>query len=419
MTPAAIRQWAGNPETRTRDKALFAAAALTFFCLPLGTAPMLIAGGLAMAIWLFSGIAFESRNLYKASYWWPVYALLLLPWIGLIYTSDTTGLGNDYAEKTYYWLMGLAVAGISFRHFSAIILVQSFMLGLAVNVIAAILQIVFDLRDKNNWHLGLGPDYSTLSAYLIVGLMMGIYFLGRERDLRRRLLLLGVIALYFLHLVLLQSRASYVTLMIMTPFMGLTYFKDRKVLKTALVIVLIPCLMLLSPVVRKRVDHSIDQLQFHLNADNEAAWGKKYSRHQDRFYMWNSAVRIIRENPWIGVGTGGYKTALKAMDNDPKAPEIAHPHNNFLYMAVSFGVIGLAVFLWFLVATLRAGWRQRNSAQGYLLLSVILVMATSGLFNSQIIDVGTAFLISLCVGLQASFSATPNSAASRSRPKAG
>jgi hypothetical protein len=36
-------------------------------------------------------------------------------------------------------------------------------------------------------------------------------------------------------------------------------------------------------------------------------------------------------------------------------------------------------------------------------LSVFLVMVTTGLFNTQVLDVGTAFLLSLAIGLQQAF----------------
>jgi O-antigen ligase len=62
--------------------------------------------------------------------------------------------------------------------------------------------------------------------------------------------------------------------------------------------------------------------------------------------IWNGALRIIGKNPLPGVGTGGYQTALRNIDGDPNVPLMAHPHNNFLYIAASFGAVGLAVFLW-------------------------------------------------------------------------
>lgn len=398
-----LRGWIAHPDATAAEKALAVAVALNFFALPLGTATQTIASGLAAAIWLFSGLALKKRGLYKANYWWPVWALIVLPWVGMLYTQDTSGLGLDYAEKTYYWLFGLSVAAVAFNYFSSSRLIQAFMLGLGLNVLAALAQIVFQIENKNNWYLGLGSDYSAISAYLIVGIMMSIFFLSREHRLRMQTIYAVSAGMYFLHLVILQSRASYVAFVLLVPVMGFTLFRTHRLIKTVAVCLLIPGLMMLSPVVRQRVQLSVEQLNYHRTTEDQAAWGKSYSTQQDRFYMWNGAWTIIKAHPLIGVGTGGYKTVLKALDPDPAAPTISHPHNNLLYMAVSYGILGVSVFVWLLVVTLRNGWRHRHTAEGYMLLSVILVMVTSGLFNTQIIDVGTALLISLSVGLQASF----------------
>lgn len=408
MNVSPLRDWFRDPRKRADEKALFAAVMLTFFCLPLGTAPSTIAAGLSAAIWLFSGLALGKRHIYGAAYWRPVYALAVLPWIGLLYTRDTTGLGLDYAEKSYYWLFGFCVAAIAWEEWTARRCVQAFMSGLGINVVAAVLQIVFHLPDKHNQHRGLGPDYSTLSAYLIVGIMMAVFFLGRQQRAKPRLALAGVAGLYFFHLVILQSRASYVAFVILTPFIGYMFFKTRALVKTAALCILIPGLMMVSPVVRQRAVLTVDQFAYHLQAREDTAWGERYSTQQDRFYMWNGALKIIADRPLVGVGTGGYATALHTYGSDPNAPMITHPHNNFLYMTVSFGLLGLTVLLWFLAVTLVNGWRHRESAAGYMLLSVVLVMTVTGLFNTQILDVGTAFLLALVVGFQQAFNRTAN-----------
>ena len=407
MTITLLGDWLSDPDNTASEKALYAAVALTFFCMPLGTAPSTLAGALAAGIWLFSGIALKRRRIYTASYWWPVFALIVLHWVGMLYTHDTTGIGLEYAEKTYYWLFGLSVAAISYHRFSATRLVQAFMLGLGINVLAAIAQITFQLPDKYNQHRGLGPDYSTLSAYLIVGMMMGAFFLNREHRTKVRIALAGLIGLYFFHFVILQSRASYVAFVLLVPFIGYTVFKSKKLLKTVGVCLLIPSLMMLSPIVRTRIAQTVNQLNYHLQTDSKKAWGNTYSRKEERLYLWNGALRIIKQHPLVGVGTGGYQTALKNIDSDPDVPLMSHPHNNFLHVAVSFGAVGSAVFLWFLYVTIANSWRHRQTAEGYMLLSVVLVMVATGIFNTQILDVGTAFLLSLAIGLQPSFLGNP------------
>lgn len=96
-----IRQWLRSPGTSAWEKALYAAVTLSFFSLSLGPAPATITAALAAGIWLFSGLALKQRCLYTASCWWSVLAMILLPWIGLLYSHDTTGIGMDYAKKTY------------------------------------------------------------------------------------------------------------------------------------------------------------------------------------------------------------------------------------------------------------------------------------------------------------------------------
>jgi len=149
MTITLLGDWLRDPDTTASEKALYAAVALTFFCLSLGTAPSVIAGALTAGIWLFAGIA----------------------------------------------------------------------------------QIIFQLPDKTNQHRGFGPDSSTLSAYLIVGI-----------------------------------------------------------------------LMMLSPIVRDRLATIIKQFNHHLYADDDSARGNKYFADEERLYLWNGAVRIIRKKSVVWRG---------------------------------------------------------------------------------------------------------------------
>jgi O-antigen ligase len=160
--------------------------------------------------------------------------------------------------------------------------------------------------------------------------------------------------------------------------------------------------MSLSPVVRERVRLSVNQLKHHIHAEGDRAWGKEYSEHQDRFYMWYGAIPVFLENPLIGVGTGGYQSAMKQRGK-PGDPDMAHPHNNLLHMAVSYGIIGIVAYLWLFAETIRNSWEQRETVVGFFVLSVAIVIFVSGLFNTTILDAGTLFLLAVAVGLQQAF----------------
>ena len=161
-------------------------------------------------------------------------------------------------------------------------------------------------------------------------------------------------------------------------------------------------MMLLSPIVRDRNSLSLDQLKYHTSVNQKSAWGKEYTVRHERFYLWYGAVHIFKDHPFFGVGTGGYGTVLKQR-NSPDDPLIAHPHNDILYMAVSYGLVGVAAFFWLFGEIIKNAFAQRNNLPGFFVLSSTLVILVSGLFNAQILDAGMAFFLAVVVGLQQGF----------------
>jgi O-antigen ligase len=295
----------------------------------------------------------------------------------MLYTPDPGGLGIGFAKKTHYWLYGLAVASIPFAIFSPERLIQAYLAGLAINSLVAIIQFigVFPMVNKISYGLGLG--YSSLAAYLVLGILMASYYFRETKEKRTRILLGLLMAGYFFHLIILMGRVGFFTFLILSPLVVRNFFKGFSIFRISLVYLLLIGLMSLSPIVRERVSLSVTQIKHHLKADPQTAWGREYTDYQDRFYMWYGAVQIFLENPIFGVGTGGYTNALKERGK-PEWPAIAHPHSNLFYMAVSFGLIGIFAFVWFFWEMIRNAWGERNTPLGFFVLSTALVILVSG-----------------------------------------
>jgi len=68
-----------------------------------------------------------------------------------------------------------------------------------------------------------------------------------------------------------------------------------------------------------------------------------------RLYFAEAALKVISTSPWIGVGTGDVQTSLNRVystEASPLSPEwYKRPHNQYLSIAVAFGILGLLVFL--------------------------------------------------------------------------
>ena len=112
-----------------------------------------------------------------------------------------------------------------------------------------------------------------------------------------------------------------------------------------------------------------------------------------RPFILESAVKIFIEHPVIGVGTGGFKYHTKIMGSAK-----SHPHNNILYMAVSFGIFGIFACLWLFWKMFKVAWNEREKPLGYLVLSICMVIFLGGFFDTHILNTGTALLFAMGYG---------------------
>lgn len=370
-----------------------------FLTMPIGTSPPILFGALGALIWLFSGMFFQVKTLLRQRWLWPVIAFFLLTWAGLLYTPDPWGFGISYARKSYYWVFCLAIASCSFKRLEPRWLVYAFLFGLAINACVGILQLAGLIAPKQGWFSGLTRGYNTLTVYLVLAILICAFYFGQAREHGKRAGLVGLMTLYFFHLIIMEGRTGYLTFVILSPLLIKTLFKKLSAWKISLVSLLIVGAMLFSPIVRERIELTASQLKYHLTADPEKAWGKEYTVHQDRFYMWAGAIQLFLERPILGFGTGGYPASLKAA-RAPDDPVIAHPHNNILHMAASYGVVGILVLFWLFGEMFRNGWKEKDTLIGHLVLTSALVLFVNGLFNTTILDAGTLYLLSVVVGLQ-------------------
>ena len=108
--------------------------------------------------------------------------------------------------------------------------------------------------------------------------------------------------------------------------------------------------------------------------------------------MLTNGLIIVKENSWIGTGTGSINQSH--IDNLDKLPSIfadrskvTNPHSEYLSIAIQYGLIGLFLYL-FLIYRLFEYTKQlpndfyKNSAQGLLILILIGSVGTSIITDS-------------------------------------
>jgi O-antigen ligase len=72
-----------------------------------------------------------------------------------------------------------------------------------------------------------------------------------------------------------------------------------------------------------------------------------------RLDIWRATWEMIKDHPLVGVGFGGYWTAVTEYHDASGAYTPQQAHNDYLEILASGGVIGCAIFLWLAVVVLR------------------------------------------------------------------
>ncbi|MBT4874396.1 MAG: hypothetical protein HON48_04205 [Desulfobacula sp.] len=362
---------------------------LTFFALPTGTAPPLIAIGLAALIWLVSGKIAHIKKIIMQPWFYPVIPFLVLPWIGLLY-SQNTDLGMDYALKTKYWLVIFITAGFAFDEEKVFILLKWFWAGLLMGAFLALIQVMGIVTPIQQEYLGFGIVHTLLCMYLITGILTASFYFKNTGSWKGRFVFLFLILAFLFHLAVLRGRTGYLIFGIISPFVAnnLMYKFSRKI-KIAVAVILV-CFLLLSPIVKEEVKGTFVKL----NEQKENILKGEYVVELSRFFMVRESVRIIMAHPFMGIGTGSITEPTKA-----RGHLVTHPHNNFLYMGASYGILGIAACFWLFWKMFKTSWRLRNTALGYFVFSACIVLFLGGMFDTQILNTGTLLFLSLTYGL--------------------
>lgn len=382
------------------DRVVSTLVGLTFFFLPIGTAPPLMTIILAFLISLFSGKLFQVEKRVPRQWIVPLILMMLLPWVGLAYAPEMTELGLDYARKTHYWLYAIVMAGIPLPKEATRWIVKGFLAGLFINALLATVQFMGWLPPPAPsgivGYFGFGVIYSALSIYLVAGILMASFFFKQTESAKAKGFYFVLILIFLFHITIMDGRNGYLTFILTLPFLAINLIGGcdwKKVVPICLIFVI--C-MGFSPVLKNRLSSTVENIQAYKTVIFDDAWGTEMIDQMPRFYLIRSALDLFLAHPVIGVGTGGYHYYTSGKVNKIHTH---HPHSNILYMGASYGVVGLIAYFWLCWVMLKKSWQNRQRIKGFFSLSILLVIFISGLFNSQILDSGPALFFALGYGL--------------------
>jgi len=237
-------------------------------------------------------------------------------------------------------------------------------------------------------------NHINYGLFLVMAITLLTFLIKKSGSPGNRRALTVVLVLFAVNLALSPSRAGLLAFLALSPLMIVTLLGRRNLVIVIVASVVLGSSLFLSPVVRQRVDLAVDEVsRFQSEGKVESSIGL-------RLVMWEGALRIFADNPVIGAGTGGYASEMQKYRRDSGTDDIKHPHNSYLYMAASYGTLGLLLLLWLLWALLRKGWRQREELGGFAVLTFTLVFIVGSFTDTQVLTYSTGVMAALMTGLR-------------------
>jgi O-antigen ligase len=385
----------GAGQWLTADTLLCAGFAGMFFFLPVGSSPVTICGVFVLSLWLLSGrfirdIAAWAR---QGSLRWPVMLLMILPWVGLLYTPVPSD-GLNIAKRSYYWLFAIALAPVLSSRRRSDVVILAFLAGLSCNSAVAVLQVSGLLPMQDALAAGLlrgSSMHIVFTLFLAAGILIASFYFSRADTRTRRLGWALLLAQYGATAAFVGGRSGYAALIILCPVVVYNLMGQRNIAIIALVCLVLIAALFASPLVRERFSKAREDITRYQQGDIRTSVGL-------RFHMWRIALEEIKRHPLQGVGTGGFKKSWDERKGDPALPFYDHPHNSFLYMAVSHGLPGLAALCWLLLAMLKKGRQAAGTPLGFAVLSFTAVFIIGSLSDTQVLTFSTAISLALFAG---------------------
>ena len=230
--------------------------------------------------------------------------------------------------------------------------------------------------------------HNFMAAYLvlIIPLALGALLGARKRYER---IILGVsIVLMFIALRYSYSRSGWVGFLAAILVVGMLLVIKFKIGKKKALLILISLLILSTPLVIAKLPKLQRELTTIRGVPIKA-----------RLLIYQGTLSMIKERPLLGSGIGNfsifypeYRRPEQTIIQPPQEIMVKHAHNEFLEMGAEMGLIGMALFLWIVVAFFKRGFSYFKSMSDTIILGCLAGLA--GILVTNLISVNLRFVSS-------------------------
>lgn len=290
-------------------------------------------------------------------------ALLLAIFLSALSSEDVIcGIGRFSDRYLYHVSAMLPVIFLRFERRQIILIAEFLLAGVFISNLSVIIEAARNFS-MEVWRFG--GVLSTMSQGTLLAMFLPVYVLliMHLKKSRLRILIIFAAIVSVAAILFNGTRGAWLAVLILIPVIVSLYSKSRRKSFSAIfaVIILIGGIFVATPNLSNRIATITDM---HMQSNSE------------RLLMWESALKMFKDHPILGVGYGGYIKAYQTeyISPDAKERQQQHAHNNLIQFLAECGIVGAAAFLWiwiyFSYFSLRGWYREKNLA--YLLFFCML-----------------------------------------------
>jgi O-antigen ligase len=261
------------------------------------------------------------------------------------------------------------------------------------------------------WHSNTDPIRRAwvFKDHIAAGIMtallfyLALNFAKHARSLAAKVALYVVALLSIVNvLLMMQGRTGQIIAILFIVIYVVTYFVSRRDMK--------PWVRWGSGVVLVAIAGSLVYAALHSHSSRLAETNDEISAYETsnkntsmgvRIVFYRRSLELMAERPIIGHGVGTVKDEFDAFARNATGAAAAtagNPHNEFLLMGIQLGILGIALFVFFLVQIGRSALELREPART-IVLAYLFAFAIGCFANSLLLNFTEGNLFIFLVGI--------------------
>jgi O-antigen ligase len=332
------------------------------------TFPLTVFGGnliilIIVILWIFSGSykskfeeIFSSKLLIASIIFFSLHVL------GLLWTEDILW-GLHIVKKMWYFLLLLPILYTIVNSQYIKYYITAFLLAIALTEVLSYLvwfEIISPFKNANANNPTPFMSQVSHNVFLAFSIYLVAHqLLHKELHSKFKLIMGGLFTITMcINMFITGGRAGQVMFFAMLSILVFQYFKSQKLKAILVTLILISSIFFIayqtSGLFHERVDLVIDNIaNYSLNKNTSVG---------ERITFAINSWEIIKQNPFVGVGTGDFPFQYAKVNqiNTAELLSSTNPHNMYTLVVVQLGLLGLVSLLSIFYMQIKLSFHQSN-----------------------------------------------------------